>query len=77
MVPWPILMNTFPFAYKFDYYLIRGGWVHRTFAPIYLKTSTKEGEIFCAFLVFGTLSTMVPCPNSENVSTFPYIFNNS
>ena len=30
-----------------------------TFAPIYLKISAMEGEIFCAFLVLGTMSRMV------------------
>ena len=30
-----------------------------TFAPIYLKISGMEGEIFCAFLILGTMSTMV------------------
>ena len=30
------------------------------FAPIYLKTSAMEGEIFWAFLILGTMSTMVP-----------------
>ena len=30
-----------------------------TFAPIYLKISAMEGEIFLAFLIFGTISTMV------------------
>ena len=30
-----------------------------TFAPIYLKISAMEGEIFCAFLILGTMSTMV------------------
>ena len=30
-----------------------------TFAPIYLKISAMEGEIFLAFLIFGTMSTMV------------------
>ena len=29
------------------------------FAPIYLKISAMEGEIFWAFLILGTLSTMV------------------
>ena len=28
-------------------------------APIYLKISALEGEIFWAFLILGTLSTMV------------------
>ena len=30
-----------------------------TFAPIYRKISAMEGEIFWAFLIFGTMSTMV------------------
>ena len=30
-----------------------------TFAPIYLKISAMEGEIFLAFLILGTMSTMV------------------
>ena len=30
-----------------------------TFAPIYLKISAMEGEIFWAFLILGTMSTMV------------------
>ena len=30
-----------------------------TFAPIYLKISAMEGEIFWALLIFGTISTMV------------------
>ena len=30
-----------------------------TFAPIYLKISAMEVEIFLAFLIFGTMSTMV------------------
>ena len=30
-----------------------------TFAPIYLKISAMEGEIFWAFLIFGTISTML------------------
>ena len=30
-----------------------------TFAPIYLKISAMEGEIFWAFLTLGTISTMV------------------
>ena len=29
-----------------------------TFAPIYLKISAMEGEIFWAFLILGTMSTM-------------------
>ena len=29
------------------------------FAPIYLKISAMEGEIFLAFLILGTMSTMV------------------
>ena len=31
-----------------------------TFAPIYLKIPVMEGEIFCAFLILGSMSTMVP-----------------
>ena len=30
-----------------------------TFAPIYLKISAMEGEIFWAFLILGTMSIMV------------------
>ena len=30
-----------------------------TFAPIYLKISAMEGEIFWAFLIFGTMCTKV------------------
>ena len=30
-----------------------------TFAPIYLKISATRGEIFWAFLILGTMSTMV------------------
>ena len=30
-----------------------------TFAPIYLKISAMQGEIFWAFLIFGSMSTMV------------------
>ena len=30
-----------------------------TFAPIYLKICAMEGEIFLAFLIFGTMSTML------------------
>ena len=30
-----------------------------TFAPIYLIISAMEGEIFWAFLIFGTISTML------------------
>ena len=30
-----------------------------TFAPIYLKISEMQGEIFWAFLIFGAMSTMV------------------
>ena len=30
-----------------------------TFAPIYLKISAMEGEIFLTLLIFGTISTMV------------------
>ena len=33
-----------------------------TFAPIYLKISAMEGEIFWAFLILGTMSTMVSRP---------------
>ena len=33
-----------------------------SFAPIYLKISTKEGEIFSSFLILGAMSTMVPRP---------------
>ena len=33
-----------------------------TFAPIYLKISAMEGEIFWAFLTLGTMSTMVSRP---------------
>ena len=31
-----------------------------TFAPIYLKISAMEGEIFLAFIILGTMSTMLP-----------------
>ena len=30
-----------------------------TFAPIYLKISAMEGEIFWTFLILGTMSIMV------------------
>ena len=30
-----------------------------TFAPIYLKISTMEGEIVSEFLILGTMSTML------------------
>ena len=30
-----------------------------TFAPIYLKISAMEGEIFWAILILGTMSTML------------------
>ena len=30
-----------------------------TFAPIYLKISATQGEIFWAFLIFGTMCTKV------------------
>ena len=30
-----------------------------TFAPIYLKIPVMEGEIFCVFLILGSMSTMV------------------
>ena len=30
-----------------------------TFAPIYLKISAMEGEIFWEFIILGTMSTMV------------------
>ena len=33
-----------------------------TFAPIYLKISAMEGEIFCAFVILGTMSTIVSRP---------------
>ena len=36
---------------------IQGG--KSTFAPIYLKISAIEGEIFWPFLILGTMSTMV------------------
>ena len=42
-----------------DRYIANFQGVKCTFAPIYLKTSAMEGEIFCAFLVLGTTSRML------------------
>ena len=47
-----------------------------TFAPIYLKISAMEGEIFWAFLILGTMSTMVSRPILKNPFTFAYKFYN-
>ena len=35
-----------------------------------------EGEIFCAFLILGTMSTMVSRPILKNPFTFAYKFYN-
>ena len=45
------------FVIRWDIANFQGGKC--TFAPIYLKISAMEGEIFLAFLIFGTMSTMV------------------
>ena len=47
-----------------------------TFAPIYLKISAMEGKIFWAFLMLGTMSTMVRRPILNNLFTFAYKFYN-
>ena len=46
------------------------------FAPIYLKISEMEGQIFWAFLIFGTMSTMMSRPILKNLFTFAYKFCN-
>ena len=45
------------FVVKWELANFQGGKC--TFAPIYLKISAMEGEIFLAFLIFGTMSTML------------------
>ena len=47
-----------------------------TIAPIYLKISAMECEIFWAFLILGTMSTMVSRPILKNLFTFAYKFYN-
>ena len=41
-----------------------------TFGPIYLKISAMEGEIFWAFLIFGTMSTMVSRRNFDKRANY-------
>ena len=45
------------FVVKWELANFQGG--KSTFAPIYLKISAMEGEIFWALLIFGTISIMV------------------
>ena len=45
------------FVIRLDIANFQGGKC--TFAPIYLKISAMEGEIFWPFLILGTMSTMV------------------
>ena len=47
-----------------------------TFAPIYLKISAMEGEIFWAFLILRTKSKMVSRPILKNLFTFADKFYN-